>query len=89
MCNPSPPAHQDTERQPESGGAGSQHHAWMKRVRSGNDKPAARAAPVMSQGSRTGVGRRWLSLGFVVKALSALTMSLPSNAAALAERVGR
>ena len=89
MCNPAPRAHQDTERQPESGGTESQQDAWMKRVRSGNDKQAARAAPVMSQGSRIGVGRRWLSRGFVVKALSALTMPLPSNAAALAERIGR
>jgi len=43
----------------------------------------------MRQGLHIGVGRRWLSLGFVVAALSALTMPLTASAAAVAERDAR
>jgi len=87
MCNPTPGPRlrQDTERQPESDRAAPQQDAEMNRIRSVNGLPAAWPAPVMRQGFCTGVGRRGLSLGFVVTVLSALTMSLPASAAAVTE----
>ena len=57
----------------------------MNRVGSVNDKLAALPAPVIRQSRRISLGRRWLSLGFVVTALSALSMPLPASAAAVAE----
>ncbi len=50
---------------------------------------AALPAPVTRQGRRISLGRRWLSLGLVVTALSALAIPLPASAAAVAERDAR
>ena len=85
MCNPPPLAHQDHERQPADRGTALQHDAWMNKVGSVNDELAALPAPVIRPSRRISLGRRWLSMGFVVTALSALSMPLPASAAAVAE----
>ena len=89
MCNPPPESRHDTEHPPESNRTGPQQDASLNRVRSANDPPAVRPAPVLRQPWRSGVGRRALALGWVAALLSALTMPLPASAAAVAERDAR